>query len=150
VRAGKAIVLVALVSRGVVQVAVGRNLQNVYGYYLGTSVDGGATFNVPISIGGDFAKGAKLLPGGLIAAQGDDVRTLSGAILPPDGSDAQTVPAVLGERAQFSDLTVQGSDVYIAGSLAGPTSVARLPAGAASTDARRVAGAAGHRRGRQS
>jgi hypothetical protein len=128
-------VSVLLPSPGVVQVAVGRNLQNVYGYYLGTSVDGGATFNVPIRIGGSFAMRAAQLPGGLIAAQGDDVRTLSGAILRPDGSDARTDPAVLGERAQFSALTVQGSDVYIAGSLAGPTSVARLPAGAASTDA---------------
>jgi hypothetical protein len=58
-------VSVLLPSPGVVQVAVGRNLQNVYGYYLGTSADGGATFNVPIRIGGDFAKRAKLLPGGL-------------------------------------------------------------------------------------
>jgi len=127
-------VSVLLASPGVVQVAVGRNLQNVYGYYLGTSVDGGATFNVPIRIGGEFAKRAELLPGGLIAAQGDDVRTLSGAILRPDGSDARTEPAKLGERAQFSDVTVQGGDVYVAGSLAGPTSVAHLPAGAASTD----------------
>ena len=127
-------VSVLLPAPGVVQVAVGRNLQNVYGYYLGTSVDGGATFNTPIRIGGGFAKRAELLPGGLIAAQGDDVRTLSGAILRPDGSDAKTDPAVLGERAQFSDVTVQGSDVYVAGSLAGPTSVARLPAGAEATD----------------
>ena len=127
-------VSVLLPAPGVVQVAVGRNLQNVYGYYLGTSVDGGAPFNAPIRIGGQFAKRAELLPGGLIAAQGDDVRTLSGAILRPDGSDAQTEPAVLGERAQFSDVTVQGGGVYIAGSLAGPTSVAHLPAGAASTD----------------
>lgn len=58
----------------------------------------------------------------------------SGEVLRPDGSDALTDPAGLGERAQFSDLTVQGGDVYIAGSLAGPTSVAHLPAGAASTD----------------
>ena len=127
-------VSVLLPSPGVVQVAVGRNLQNVYGYYLGTSVDGGVTFNVPIRIGGNFARRAELLPGGLIAAQGDDVRTLSGAVLRPDGSDAQTEPAVLGERAQFSDVTVQGSDVYIAGSLAGSTSVAHLPAGANASD----------------
>ena len=45
-------VSVLLPAPGVVQVAVGRNLQNVYGYYLGTSVDGGATFNTPIRIGG--------------------------------------------------------------------------------------------------
>ena len=85
-------VSVLLPSPGGVQVAVGRNLQNVYGYYLGTSLDGGATFNVPIRIGGAFAKRAKLLPGGLIAAQGDDVRTLSGEILRPDGSDAGPTP----------------------------------------------------------
>jgi hypothetical protein len=127
-------VSVLLPAPGVVQVAVGRNVQNVYGYYLGTSGDGGATFNAPIRIGGDFAKRAELLPGGLIAAQGNDVRSLTGAVLRPDGSDAQAEPADLGERAQFSDVTVQGSDVYVAGSLAGPTSVAHLPAGAASSD----------------
>lgn len=131
---GNGRVSVLLPAPGVVQVAVARNVLNVYGYYLGTSVDGGATFNVPIRIGGQFARRAELLPGGLIAAEGDDVRTLSGAILRPDGADAHTDPAVLGERAQFSDVTVQGADVYIAGSLAGPTSVAHLPAGAASTD----------------
>ena len=131
---GNGQVSVLLPAPGVVEVAVARNLLNVYGYYLGTSVDGGATFNVPVRIGGQFARRAELLPGGLIAAQGDDVRTLSAAALRPDGSDAQTDPAVLGERAQFSDVTVQGGDVYVAGSLAGPTSVAHLPAGAASTD----------------
>ena len=125
---------VLLPAPGVVEVAVARNLLNVYGYYLGTSVDGGVTFNVPIRIGGPFARRAALLPGGLIAAQGDDVRTLSSAILRPDGADAQTDPAVLGERAQFSDVTVQGADVYVAGSLAGPTSVVHLPAGAALND----------------
>ena len=131
---GNGQVSVLLPAPGVVEVAVARNLLNVYGYYLGTSVDGGATFNVPVRIGGQFARRAELLPGGPIAAQGDDVRTLSAAVLRPDGSDAQTDPAVLGERAQFSDVTVQGGDVYVAGSLAGPTSVAHLPADAASTD----------------
>ena len=131
---GNGQVSVLLPAPGVVEVAVARNLLNVYGYYRGTSVDGGATFNVPVRIGGQFARRAELLPGGLIAAQGDDVRTLSAAVLRPDGSEAQTDPAVLGERAQFSDVTVQGGDVYVAGSLAGPTSVAHLPAGAASTD----------------
>jgi hypothetical protein len=127
-------VSVLLPAPGVVEVAVARNLLNVYGYYLGTSVDGGVTFNAPIRIGGSFARRAELLPGGLIAAQGDDVRTLSSAVLRPDGSDAQAEPAVLGEPAQFADVAVQGADVYVAGSLAGATSVARLPAGAASTD----------------
>jgi hypothetical protein len=98
-------VSVLLPAPGVVQVAVGRNLQNVYGYYLGTSVDGGATFNTPIRIGGDFAMRAELLPGGLIAAQGDARR--------PHERRA----AARGSRVDRS---------------------------------RSVAGAAGHRRGRQS
>jgi hypothetical protein len=55
-------------------------------------------------------------------------------VLRPDGSDAAVEGPVLDERAQFADVTVQGSDVYIAGSLAGPTTVARLPAGANSAD----------------
>jgi hypothetical protein len=124
---GRASVL--LPAPGVVQVAVARNDLNVYGYYLGTSVDGGVTFNPPIRIGGDFAMRAALLPGGLIAAQGNDVRRLSGAVLRPDGSDARTDPAVIDDRAQFSDVAVQGGDIYLAGSLAGPTTVAHLPAG---------------------
>jgi hypothetical protein len=123
-------VSVLLPAPGVVEVAVGRNVQNVYGYYLATSTDGGATFGTPIRIGGDFAKRAALLPGGLIAAEGDDVRQLAGAVLRPDGSDASVDGPVLSNRAQFSDITVEGSDIYIAGSLAGPTTVARLPAGA--------------------
>src|SRR5262249_34940750 len=126
---------VLLPAPGVVEVAVGRNVGNVYGYYLATSTDGGATFGTPIRIGGDFAKRAALLPGGLIAAEGDDVRQLAGAILRPDGSDASVDGPVLSDRAQFSDVTVQGADVYIAGSLAGPTTVAHLPAGANSADA---------------
>jgi hypothetical protein len=122
---------VLLPAPGVVQAAVARNDLNVYGYYLGTSVDGGVTFNAPIRIGGDFAMRAALLPGGLIAAQGNDVRRLSGAVLRPDGSDARTDPAVIDDRAQFSDVAVQGGDIYLAGSLAGPTTVAHLPAGTA-------------------
>jgi hypothetical protein len=125
---------VLLPAPGVVQVTVGRNVQNVYGYYLATSGDGGATFGAPLRIGGAFAKRAALLPGGLIAAEGDDVRQLGGAVLRPDGSDAAVDAPALDERAQFSDVTVQGSDVYIAGSLAGPTTAARLPAGANSSD----------------
>jgi hypothetical protein len=118
-----------------VQVAVGRNVANDYGYYLATSGDGGASFGAPIRIGGQFAKRSRLLPGGLIAAQGDDVRSLQAAVLRPDGSDAALdQPPLLDERAQFSDLAVQGSDLYVAGSLAGPTTVLRLPAGAAATD----------------
>jgi hypothetical protein len=127
-------VSVLLPAPGVVQVAVGRNVQNVYGFYLGTSVDGGATFNAPVRIGDDFAKRARLMPGGLIAAQGNDVRSLQGAALHPDGSDAALEPPAIDERAQFSDLTVQGSDLYIAGSLAGATTAARLPAGANAAD----------------
>jgi len=128
-------VSVLLPAPGVVEVAIGRNVGNVYGYYLATSTDGGASFGTPIRIGGDFAKRAALLPGGLIAAEGDDVRQLAGAILRPDGSDASVDGPVLSDRAQFSDVTVQGADVYIAGSLAGPTTVAHLPAGANATDA---------------
>jgi hypothetical protein len=127
-------VSVLLPAPGVVQVAIGRNVLNVYGFYLATSGDGGATFGAPVRIGGAFAKRAALLPGGLIAAEGDDVRQLGGAVLRPDGSDALSEGAVVDERAQFSDVTVQGSDVYIAGSLAGPTAAARLPAGASSAD----------------
>jgi hypothetical protein len=127
-------VSVLLPAPGVVEVAVGRNVLNVYGYYLATSGDGGTTFGAPVRIGGSFAKRAALLPGGLIAAEGDDVRQLGGAVLRPDGSDALSEGAVLDQRAQFSDVTVQGSDVYIAGSLAGPTTAARLPAGANSVD----------------
>jgi hypothetical protein len=56
-------VSVLLPSPGVVQVTVGRNVLNVYGYYLATSADGGATFGAPLRIGGDFAKRAALLPG---------------------------------------------------------------------------------------
>jgi hypothetical protein len=62
------------------------------------------------------------------------VRQLGGGVLRPDGSDAASEGAVLDERAQFSDVTVQGSDVYIGGSLAGPSFFARLPAGANSVD----------------
>jgi hypothetical protein len=127
-------VSVLLPAPGVVQVTVGRNVLNVYGYYLATSGDGGATFGAPLRIGGAFAKRAALLPGGLIAAEGDDVRQLGGAVLRPEGSDAAVDAPALDERAQFSDVTVQGSDVYIAGSLAGPTTAARLPAGANSSD----------------
>jgi hypothetical protein len=129
---GRASVL--LPAPGVAQVAIGRNVGNVYGYYLATSGDGGATFAPAVRIGGDLARRAVLLPNGLIAAQGDDVRRLGGAVLRPDGSDAAVEGAVIDERAQFSDVTVQGADVYIAGSLAGATTAARLPAGANATD----------------
>ena len=63
-------------------------------------------------------------------SDGNGAGNLSGAAYPPDGAQAAIGRTSLDDRGQFPDIAVQGADAYIAGSLAGPSAVVRLPAGA--------------------
>lgn len=115
---------------GVVQVTVGRNVENVYRQYVATSADGGVTFGAPVAFGAGFGIENDVLPDGRIVSDGNGAGDLTGAVYRPDGSDAALERVTLADRGQFPDIAVQGSDAYIAGSLAGPSAVVRLPAGA--------------------
>jgi hypothetical protein len=115
---------------GVVQVTVGRNLGPNYSQYVATSGDGGVTFGPPGAFGSGFGIENDLLPDGRIVSDGNGAGNLSGAAYAPNGSQAAIDRTSLDDRGQFPDIAVQGADAYIAGSLAGPSAVVRLPAGA--------------------
>jgi hypothetical protein len=115
---------------GVVQVTVGRDLVNVYSQFVATSTDGGASFGAPVAFGSGFGIENDVLPDGRLVSDGNGAGDLTGAVYRPDGSDAGLERITLGDRGQFDDIAVQGGDAYIAGSGAGPSQVARLPAGA--------------------
>jgi len=115
---------------GVVQVTVGREVDNDYGQYVATSADGGATFGAPVRFGAGFGIENDVLPDGRIVSDGNGAANLSGAVLRPDGSDAAAERTPLDDRGQFPDIAVQGSDAYVGGSAAGPSAVVRLSAGA--------------------
>jgi len=80
---------------------------------LGTSVDGGATFNVRSGSAASSPSAPSCCRAGSSPRQGDDVRTLSGAILRPDGSDAQTQPASRRSARQFQRRDRPGRRRYI-------------------------------------
>ena len=116
---------------GLVQVTVGRSEGAFYGMYVATSVNGGATFEAPVVLRSGFGLGADVLPDGRIATVGTGALVLTGSVRRPDGSDAALDSIELDDgRGQFNDVAVQGSDVYVAGSSAGPSTIATLPAGA--------------------
>jgi hypothetical protein len=119
---------------GVVQVTVGRSQGADYSQYVATSGDGGATFGAPIAFGTGFGIENEVLPDGRIVSDGNGAAVLSGAAYAPNGSQAGVERTGLDDRGQFPDAAVLGGDVYIAGSNAGPSAVARLPAGANWTD----------------
>ena len=56
--------------------------------------------------------------------------TSRGAAYAPNGAQAGIDRTSLDDRGQFPDIAVQGADAYIAGLVAGPSAVVRLPAGA--------------------
>ena len=115
---------------GVVQVTVGRSQGADYSEYVATSGDGGISFGAPVAFGSGFGMENDVLPDGRIVSVGNGAFNLSGAAYPPDGSQAAVGRTTLDDRGQFPDIAVQGADAYIAGSLAGPAAVVRLPAGA--------------------
>ena len=115
---------------GVVQVTVGRSQGADYSQFVATSGDGGATFGAPIAFGTGFGIENDVLPDGRIVSDGNGAALLSGAAYAPNGSQAGVARTGLDDRGQFPDTAVQGGDVYIAGSNAGPSAVVRLPAGA--------------------
>jgi hypothetical protein len=115
---------------GVVQVTVGRSQGPDYNQFVATSGDGGATFGAPIAFGSGFGIENDVLPDGRIVSDGNGAANLSGAAYAPNGSQGGVARTSLDDRGQFPDIAVQGGDVYIAGSAAGPSAVARLPAGA--------------------
>jgi hypothetical protein len=99
-----------------------------------TSGDGGVSFGAPVAFGSGFGIENDVLPDGRIVSDGNGAAVLSGAAYAPNGSQAGIDRVTLDDRGQFPDVAVQGGDVYIAGSNAGPSAVARLPAGANWTD----------------
>jgi hypothetical protein len=123
-------VSVLLPAPGVVQVTVGRSLGADYSQYVATSGDGGVSFGAPVAFGSGFGIENDVLPDGRIVSDGNGAFNLSGAAYPPDGSQAAIGRTTLDDRGQFPDIAVHGADAYIAGSLAGPSAVVRLPAGA--------------------
>ena len=117
-----------------VQVTVGRSQGADYSQYVATSGDGGVTFGAPIAFGSGFGIENDVLPDGRIVSDGNGAANLSGAAYAPDGSQAGIARTSLDDRGQFPDIAVQGGDVYVAGSAAGPSAVAHLPTGANWTD----------------
>ncbi|HEY7620504.1 MAG TPA: hypothetical protein VH834_12065 [Solirubrobacteraceae bacterium] len=115
---------------GVVQVTVGRDLQNHYSQYVATSGDGGVTFGAPVAFGEGFGIENDVMPDGRLVSVGNGAGDLTGAVYRPDGSDAGLSRVTLADRGQFDDIAVQGADAYLSGSGAGPSAVVRLPAGA--------------------
>jgi hypothetical protein len=115
---------------GVVQVTVGRSQGADYSQYVATSADGGVNFGAPVAFGSGFGIENDVLPDGRIVSDGNGAGNLSGAAYAPDGSQAGIGRTSLDDRGQFPDIAVQGADAYVAGSLAGPSAVVRLPAGA--------------------
>ncbi len=115
---------------GVVQVTVGRSQGAHYNQFVATSGDGGVTFGAPIAFGSGVGIENDVLPDGRIVSDGNGAANLSGAAYAADGSQAGIDRTSLDDRGQFSDIAVQGGDAYVAGSAAGPSAIARLPAGA--------------------
>jgi hypothetical protein len=83
-----------------------------------------------VAFGSGFGIENDVLPDGRIVSDGNGAGNLSGAAYAPDGSQADIGRTSLDDRGQFPDIAVQGADAYVAGSLAGPSAVVRLPAGA--------------------
>jgi hypothetical protein len=127
-------VSVLLPAPGVVQVTVGRNVANEYNQYVATSADGGVSFAAPYAFGQGFGIENDLLPDGRIVSDGNGAGELTGAAYAANGSQAGVERVTLGGNGQFDDIAVQGADAYVAGSAAGPSEIARLPAGADWTD----------------
>jgi len=119
---------------GVVQVTVGRSQGAGYSQYVATSGDGGVSFGAPVAFGSGFGIENDVLPDGRLVSDGNGAGNLSGAAYAPNGAQAGLDRTSLDDRGQFPDIAVQGGDVYIAGSAAGPSAVVRLPAGADWTD----------------